>query len=472
MKRSFILVSSIVGFLVLITPYILGVLIEKQLNSVFANIARITDQKDSFVDVDFSSINIKRGWFTSKVNVDGKLYPKNIKGIILGGIASGFKKTGNAFNIELDIWHGPLLFIYNTDTRDKLGLALLESQINLDVKSSRNRVEVIPIKIQSSISYSGNLNHSLLLPAHKQRVNKMLSFKFLDLDLDFYHSADFSEYKINLDVDELKLIHIILGEIVVKDINLHEEYAREGEKYSFNRTVLADEILLSSIDGSKLSIDEFSQEVVLSVIQDDLADIYIFLSINRLTSPFGKYGHSSVGFNGEHFYLKPIKTFLEKISDREIVFSSELFFDNIGKSLTDSSTIKISPVKFTSGKGVLAVKGVVNPKYPWPKNLKSVKSMWELADRINLDMSASKELTQEIVKYFMILDKRKELLSKADHSDPKKYLRSQDITVKDEDVFAQVNEWESAGLLNLENKNYNVKFNFINGAFSFNGNVL
>ena len=264
MRRFFILIGGIGFVLLVILPYISGIIIQNKLNEALINADKITDRKKSFTDIDFSMINIKRGWFTSKAYIGGKIYPKKTKGIILSGIASGFRHAGNEFNVELDIWHGPLLFINRAKSKNNFGLASLSSKINLDFESSKNKMESLPIRLDSYISYSGDFVHSLLLPAHKQHVNKLLYFKFLDLDLEFYHTADFSQYKFDLDVDEFQINHIILGRISVKDININEECFSEDEKYDFSRIILADEISLNTIDGKKISIDEFLQEVTLS----------------------------------------------------------------------------------------------------------------------------------------------------------------------------------------------------------------
>ena len=174
MRRFVILIGGVAFVLFIIFPYISGIIIQNKLNEALINTDKITDKKNSFTDIDFSRISIKRGWFTSKAYIGGKIYPKKTKGIILSGIASGFRQAGNEFNIEIDIWHGPLLFIYRSKSKNAVGLAALSSKINLDFESSKNKIESLPIRLDSYISYAGDFIHTLLLPAHKQSVNKLL----------------------------------------------------------------------------------------------------------------------------------------------------------------------------------------------------------------------------------------------------------------------------------------------------------
>ncbi len=464
MKRSaFLVIGFLVAFIVGL-PYFMGIVAQKNINRVLMELQEKTNNKRyPSVQIDFDSIEFNRGWFTSDVKISGKVFPSQSKWF------SSLDEKGNNFVIKSSLKHGPLLFVYDMRHASKLGSVLVNSNISLDIKNGQSKIEQLPIEAITDISVFGYFTHFLKFPGHKEKLNSLLSIEWLDTDIEISHSREINNFDLELDVDNVQLSHLILGQLILKDLNIHKAFSNKGDAFVASQLII-DEASFVSITGHNTTLEEFSLEIMMSSDQNQLTDIFVFLNVDKLHSFAGDFaGTFGIKLNNLNFAAldKSDSDSTNSMTDDEHGLKG---FNTIKKIITKETNIIIEPFKLGAHDGKAELNGKIKPKFPWP-NAKEVTNLWNLTERVNFVLVSSKSMIEGLAKYALKIIERDKLLKRADHSNPVAFLKEK-AKITQQQVNAAIQKWQKDGFLKIDDDQYYLEFSYANNIFNINGNNL
>lgn len=422
----------------------------------------------------------QRGWLTSKVEVSGVLNLGTGISFIYPTISADSISQYNGINdikfyIISTVSHGPF-FIGSKEDNDKTGLALVQSTFEVELMDADGKVVNLPGGITSSAHLLGGFEHLLQIPSHSQKITKDLTLEWLDVDFSVIQEGKLGNHKASLEIDSLSLSHKHIGKVIFKDIAMQLSNSSTEQASQQSKLVLSDEIIYESLDGEKVVVTDFSQESTFSIEDQDLAKLFNFLNLAKISSPVGELDAVRIGFSLNDFRYNSIDELINgPLRDGKEAFNPLVIFSALSKAVTKDSLIQISPVDFTVPDiGRVQFSANIRPIYPIAEDMIfRANNYWELIDSMQVNITAPESVVRMVAEKVLLLSARNSLLNKNMHNSEAKL---EDIqlanSINKEMVDVQLAQWQENGILQLEKNEYKLDFNYKDSKFIFNGSQL
>jgi uncharacterized protein YdgA (DUF945 family) len=224
--KKWIVASIIVAALLIILPFGMGVLAERNIDQRYAHLNRIMEHS-AHIEIQ----NYRRGWFSStaklKVEVKSPKLSSALAKYLAPMLSEQYQQSAPEkfpLIVDLVIHHGPIIWQnYNPHlAKAQFGLGLIDATLDLPWNPQGQRWVDATIgkkkwlNSSSLIHYSGNFSNTFFVPqVHYLDTQNDIQVDWAGINLSTQMSRDINKVAFNLELSPIRVSHIKKGDTYI-----------------------------------------------------------------------------------------------------------------------------------------------------------------------------------------------------------------------------------------------------------------
>lgn len=221
--KKWIVASVIVAALLIILPFGMGILAERNIDQRYAHLNRIMEQS-AHMEIQ----NYRRGWFSSTAKLKVELKSPKLSSALAKYLApmlsEQYQQSATEkfpLIVDLVIHHGPIIWQnYNPHiAKAQFGLGLIDATLDLPWNQQGQRWVDATIgkkkwlSSSSLIHYSGNFSNTIFVPQiHYLDTQSDIQVDWAGINLSTQMSRDINKIEFNLELSPIHVSHIKKGD--------------------------------------------------------------------------------------------------------------------------------------------------------------------------------------------------------------------------------------------------------------------